>query len=403
MLFTPKQNRFWLGCSHRWNIKEGAVRSGKTYMDYFLIPKRIRECKGDGLIVILGNTQGTIARNVLDPMRAMWGDKFVGRPSNDNTVRLFGKRAYVLGADKVSQVSKIQGAGFEYAYGDEITTWQKSFFEMLKSRLDKPNSKFDGTCNPDNPNHWFKRFLDSDADILRQKYTIDDNPFLAPEFVANLKQEYSGTVYYQRFILGEWCAAEGAVYDLYDEKKHIVDHALEPLKEGCYISCDYGTQNPTVFLKWKQGTVTGTWYLVDEYYYSGRDEQRQRTDAEFSADLSYFIGADKLIKVIVDPSAASFIAQLKQDGYSVNSANNAVLDGIRYTACQLSIGRIKVYAKCKNTRAEFMSYVWDSKASDRGEDAPLKQNDHCMDALRYFVYTVLKKRSGLNTGITGGI
>ena len=177
MKLSDKQKEFWNNCNCRWNIKSGATRSGKTYLDYFLIPKRIRTTKGQGLIVILGNTKGTIERNILEPMRNIYGPKLVGNISSNNTVRLFGKKVYALGADKKNRVEVIQGAGIEYCYGDEITTWSEEVFQMLKSRLDKPNSCFDGTCNPDHPNHWFKQFLDSDADIYHQHYTIDDNPF----------------------------------------------------------------------------------------------------------------------------------------------------------------------------------------------------------------------------------
>ena len=167
MKLSPKQKEFWNNCNCRWNIKTGATRSGKTYLDYYIIPKRIRACKGDGLIVLLGNTQGTIERNVLEPMRSIWGS-LVGTISSNNKAKLFGRDVYVLGADKKNQVARIQGAGIEYCYGDEITTWSQDVFQMLKSRLDKPNSCFDGTCNPDSPNHWFKEFLESKANIYHQ-------------------------------------------------------------------------------------------------------------------------------------------------------------------------------------------------------------------------------------------
>lgn len=214
MRLSDKQKEFWNNCNCRWNVKTGATRSGKTYLDYYIIPKRIRACRGDGLIVLLGNTQGTIERNVLEPMRSIWGS-LVGTISSNNKAKLFGRDVYVLGADKKNQVARIQGAGIEYCYGDEITTWSQDVFQMLKSRLDKPNSCFDGTCNPDSPNHWFKEFLDSKANIYHQHYTIDDNPFLTDEFVTALKQEYYGTVYYNRFILGQWVRAEGAIYKLF--------------------------------------------------------------------------------------------------------------------------------------------------------------------------------------------
>jgi len=213
---TEYQQEFLRNCSHRWNIKTGATRSGKTYLDCAVtIPQRILAARDEGLLVMLGNTLGTLERNVLEPMRALWGAELVGvvrTSAAGNVVQLFGRKVYVLGADNKKHIARIQGAAFEYAYGDEITTWDEGVFQMLKSRLSCPHSHFDGTCNPDNPQHWFKRFLDSDADIYCQAYTIDDNPTLPPEFVAQLKKEYAGTVYYNRFILGQWAAAGGIIY-----------------------------------------------------------------------------------------------------------------------------------------------------------------------------------------------
>ena len=213
---TEFQQEFLRNCSHRWNIKTGATRSGKTYLDCAVtIPKRICAARDEGLCVMLGNTLGTLERNVLEPMRALWGPELVGvvrTSASGNIVQLFGRKVYVLGADNKKHIARIQGAAFEYAYGDEITTWDEGVFQMLKSRLSCPHSHFDGTCNPDNPQHWFKQFLDSDADIYCQAYTIDDNPTLPPEFVAQLKKEYAGTVYYNRFILGQWAAAGGIIY-----------------------------------------------------------------------------------------------------------------------------------------------------------------------------------------------
>ena len=216
MPLTEFQQEFLRNCSHRWNIKTGATRSGKTYLDCAVtIPKRICAVRDEGLLVMLGNTLGTLERNVLEPMRSLWGPELVGvvrTSAAGNVVQLFGRKVYVLGADNKKHIARIQGAAFEYAYGDEITTWDEGVFQMLKSRLSCPHSHFDGTCNPDNPQHWFKRFLDSDADIYCQAYTIDDNPTLPPEFVAQLKKEYAGTVYYNRFILGQWAAAGGIIY-----------------------------------------------------------------------------------------------------------------------------------------------------------------------------------------------
>lgn len=213
MELSEKQKEFWNTKPHRWNVKTGATRSGKTWLDYYVIPKRIRAVAGKpGLILMLGNTKATLERNVFEPMREMYGPELVGSIRPDNTIRLFGEKCYALGADKINQVDKIRGSSLKYCYGDEVVTWNKEVFDMLKSRLDKSYSCFDGTCNPDNKSHWFHKFLESGADIYQQHYTIDDNPFLPKEFVDNLKLEYRGTVYYNRYILGEWCNAEGLLF-----------------------------------------------------------------------------------------------------------------------------------------------------------------------------------------------
>jgi len=382
---TDKQKEFWTGANHRWNIKEGATRSGKTYLDYFLIPRRIRACKGSGLIVLLGNTKGTLERNILEPMRSIWGDELVGGIGSDNTVMLFGKKCHALGADKVTQVSKLQGAGIEYCYGDEITTWNEEVFSMLKSRLDKPTSVFDGTCNPDGPNHWLLKFLNSDADIFRQHYTIYDNPNLSPQFIENLEREYSGTVYYDRFILGRWALAEGLIYPMFKKELHITDDL--PNSGKYYVSVDYGTLNPCSMGLW---CIAGKKaYRIKEFYYSGRENSKLLTDEEYYKELEKLTENIPVQYVVVDPSAASFIETIRRHGrFSVKKAKNDVLDGIRYTAGLISSGKILLSDDCKNILREFEEYCWDTQET---EDKPIKQNDHAMDDMRYFCYTVLKK------------
>ena len=386
MDFSDKQMEYWHNANHRWNIKQGATRSGKTFLDYYLIPKRILNCTGSGLIVLLGNTKGTLNRNILEPMRSIWGKELVGGLSNDNTVMMFGKKVHTLGADKVSQVQKLQGAGIEYCYGDEVTTWCEDVFSMLKSRLDKPNSLFDGTCNPDSPNHWLKKFLDSDADIFLQHYTIDDNPFNSPEFVANLKKEYWGTVYYNRFILGEWAAAEGLVYPMFSPQKHIVNLEEDPNGEY-YISVDYGTVNPTSMGLWcKRGKEA---IRVREYYYDSKKSLKQLTDEEYYQELSELAKGHDIRYVIVDPSAASFITTIKRHSkFAVKKADNKVKDGIRLCATLLSSGNIKFSNKCSDLIREFGAYCWDSESV---EDQVIKKNDHAMDEMRYFCQCVMKK------------
>lgn len=212
MQLSEKQKEFWREPYHRWNIKHGATRSGKTYLDFFIIPRSIRERAGKpGLVVILGNTKGTIQRNVIEPMQELYGTELVSSIRSDNTAMLFGERVHCLGADNKKHVDRLRGTSIKYCYGDEVVTWEQEVFEMLKSRLDKPYSRFDGTCNPREPDHWFKQFIDSDADIFSQSYTVYDNPFLAPEVLRSMEKEHSG-VFFDRYILGKWCMAEGLVF-----------------------------------------------------------------------------------------------------------------------------------------------------------------------------------------------
>lgn len=243
---TPKQIEFMRNNHHRWNFRGGATRSGKTWLDYtWNIPMRIRERVGkEGLAVILGVTKSTIERNVLEPMRNIYGDDLVGYIGSDNTTRLFGERCYCLGAEKLSQVSKLRGSSIKYCYGDEVADWSEDVFNLLKSRLDKEYSCFDGTYNPQGPEHWLHTFLESDADIFSQVYGIDDNPFLPPEFVKNLKAEYAGTVLYDRYILGLWAAAEGALFTAYPT--YTDDVTL--FRDGvAHIDAAYGGEDYTAF------------------------------------------------------------------------------------------------------------------------------------------------------------
>lgn len=227
MELSDKQKEFINNCSHRYNIKTGATRSGKTYLDLlFTIPYRIRQRSGlKGLNVILGVSKGTLERNVLQPMREIYGSDLISEINSQNIARLFGEEVYCLGAEKTNQVSKIRGASIKYCYCDELAEYNQDVFELLKSRLDKEYSCLDGALNPESPTHWLKEFLDSDADIYEQQYTIFDNPFLPKDFVDNLCKEYEGTVYYNRYILGQWANAEGIIFlpIANNDKRYLVD------------------------------------------------------------------------------------------------------------------------------------------------------------------------------------
>lgn len=386
MLLSQKQLEFARYANHRWNFKGGATRSGKTYLDFkWIIPLRIRERAGkDGLAVILGVTKSTIERNVLEPMRNLYGDKLVGTISSDNTAWIFGEKCYCLGAEKVSQVSKIRGASIKYCYGDEVADWSEEVFALLKSRLDKEYSCFDGTYNPQYPNHWLKKFLDSNADIFSQVYTIDDNPFLPPSFVENLKKEYAGTVFYDRYILGKWTLAEGLVYPMFGDSCIVQDI---PDTGDYYISIDYGTHNPFSAGLW---CVTKTEAVrIGEYYYCGREERKEKTPEEYYSEVKRLAGGRDIKCLIVDPSADAFIATVKKHHeFKARGAVNDVLPGIQTTAEMIASGKLKIYESCEDAIREFGLYRWDEKAES---DRVVKENDHAMDEIRYMVMTVLKK------------
>lgn len=385
--FSDKQNEYFDNANRRWNFKTGATRSGKTYMDYYLIPQRIRARVGKpGLAVILGVTKSTIERNVLEPMRDIWGSQLVGEINSQNTCYLFGERVYCLGAEKVSQVSKLRGSSIKYVYGDEVADWNQEVFELLKSRLDKPYSCFDGALNPQGPNHWLKEFLDSDFDIYNQHYTIFDNPFLPKEFVENLCKEYAGSVYYKRYILGEWALAEGLVYPMFS-KRNVVSGPIEyKLSHLYFISIDYGTVNPFAAGLFDFDGRSST--MIKELHYSGREQERMDNEGYYKM-LEDLAGDIPIEYIIVDPSAAGFIETIKKHAkYIVKGADNDVINGIQEVTKYLNYGLLKIHDSCVETLKEFEQYAWDD---DSQEDAVIKESDHHMDLIRYYIWTVARQ------------
>lgn len=388
MPFSVKQREFFDNANHRWNFKTGATRSGKTYMDYYVIPKRIRARIGKpGLAVILGVTKSTIERNILEPMRNIWGADLVGGISSSNTCYLFGEKVYCLGAEKVSQVSKLRGSSIKYVYGDEVADWNEEVFEMLKSRLDKPYSCFDGALNPQGPNHWLKEFLDSDdLDIYCQKYTLFDNPFLDKSFVESLCKEYAGSVYYKRYILGEWALAQGLVYPMFSREKHIVKGEVKYNRNSrYYVSIDYGTVNPFAVGIFELNGRKST--MIKELHYDGRKQPRVDNEAYYKM-LCDLIGGIPIDYIVVDPSAAAFIETIKKYAkYIVMGADNDVLNGIQEVTKYLNYGLLQIHESCTETIKEFEGYAWDDKSND---DVVIKENDHHMDLTRYYIWGVTR-------------
>lgn len=389
--WSNKQKEYFKQANARWNIKTGATRSGKTYLDYFMIPYRIAQRAGeDGLVLLMGNTKGTLQRNIITPMQNMYPG-YVSPIRSDNTVDIFGQRCFCLGADNAKQVGRVQGMSIKYAYGDEITTWNKDVFEMLKSRLDKPCSCFDGTCNPESELHWFKKFLDSDADIYHQHYTIDDNPYLSPAFVEALKQEYSGTVYYDRYIEGRWVAAEGVIYEHFanNPERYIVDEA--PPVTHAVIGVDFGgTGSGHAFSC--VGFTKGFRQLVllDEWYHKGvmSPTDLERAFVSFVKECqSRWLVSDIFCDSAEQTLIQGFRCAAEREGIGVvigNARKKPINDRIRCMCLLMGGDRFKVVRHCIHTINALRAAVWDSRAV--GKDVRLDDGNYNIDSLDALEY-----------------
>lgn len=384
-------------------IADGAIRSGKTLsmsLSFVIWAMSSFEQQNFGMC---GKTIGSFRRNVLFWLKLMLkarGYK-VRDHRADNLVEITKKGVinyfYIFGGKDERSQDLIQGITLAGCFFDEVALMPESFVNQATGRCSVDGSKFWFNCNPDGPYHWFKiNWIDkiSEKNILYLHFTMDDNLSLSDKIKARYRSMYTG-VFFKRYILGLWTVAEGVIYDMFDAVKHI-PKVISDLTETRYVSCDYGTQNATVFLLWEKG-ISDKWYCTKEYYYSGRDESRQKTDSEYADDLIKFLGDKKIKAIIIDPSAASFIAELKKRGIHVKKAKNDVENGIRVVGNALNLGKIFFSSECKNTIMEFASYIWDIKAAERGEDKPIKQHDHAMDAVRYFCFTILKGFGGLRT------
>ncbi len=394
-------------------IADGAIRSGKTVsMSLSFVLWAMCSFNGQNF-AMCGKTIGSFRRNVLFWLKLMLRSRgyrvtdhradnlvVISRGSVENYFYIFG------GKDERSQ-DLIQGITLAGVFFDEVALMPESFVNQATGRCSVDGSKYWFNCNPDGPYHWFKQnWIDKrkEKHLLYLHFTMDDNLSLSEKVKARYRSMYTG-VFYRRYILGLWVMAEGIIYDMFSEERHVADPETfsDLLLDGNrYVSCDYGTQNATVFLLWNQGT-DGIWYCTREYYYSGREEGQQKTDAEYADDLESWLSGTDINAVIVDPAAASFIAELTKRGYRVIKAKNDVADGIRLVATKLNLLKIVFSNICQDTIKEFASYIWDAKAAEHGEDKPVKQYDHAMDAVRYFVYTILGERPRLNRKVKGGI
>jgi len=375
-------------------VCDGAVRSGKTLamgMGFFLWAMICFDRQRFG---ICGKTIQSLRRNVLaeilprlTKLGMVWKEK---RSENLLTVTFHGRenRFYIFGGRDESSASLIQGITFAGVLMDEVALMPQSFVEQACARCSVTGSRLWFNCNPAGPTHWFYRNWVVEAEkrnCLRLAFSMEDNPSLSPEIRARYERLYTG-VFYRRYILGQWAQAEGRVYDFFDAG--MVRTAPADGYQKWYVSCDYGTVNPTSMGLW--GLNGGVWYRVKEFYFSSRQAQRQMTDEEYARELQQLAGDRKVEAVIVDPSAASFIEVLRRKCWRVRKADNDVLTGIRLTSDALKEGRIVICEGCADCIREMDEYVWD--LSSGAKDRVKKEHDHAMDDMRYFVSTVLGKK-----------
>lgn len=385
-------------------IADGAIRSGKTIsmcLSFVMWAMSTFDGQNFGMC---GKTIGSFRRNVLFWLKLMLrsrGYKVVDHRADNMLTITRGdveNYFYIFGGKDERSQDLVQGITLAGVFFDEVALMPESFVNQATGRCSVDGSKMWFNCNPDGPYHWFKvNWIDKaiEKNLLYLHFTMDDNLSLSERIKARYRSMYTG-VFFKRYILGLWAVAEGIIYDMFSEEKHVVDN--EEIKNilintaSCrYVSCDYGTQNATVFLLWNKAR-NGKWYCIREYYYSGRDKAVQKTDSEYADDLKKWLNGTKVKAIIVDPSAASFIAELRKRKYKVIKARNNVLDGIRLVATLLNLKELFFVKECMNTIKEFQSYIWDEKAVERGEDKPVKQHDHAMDAVRYFVFTILNNQ-----------
>lgn len=377
-------------------ICDGAVRSGKTVcMGISFICWAMRRFDGFGF-GMCGKTIASLRRNVVSVLLPVMSDLgFIceEKLSKNLFTVSFGGRTntfYLFGGRDESSQSLIQGATFAGILLDEVALMPRSFVEQACARCSVAGSKLWFNCNPEGPNHWFyiewvKKYQERRA--LYIHFDLEDNPALSRRIISRYRKMYSG-VFYRRFILGEWVASQGRVYDFFDES--FVQDPPECEMEEYAVSCDYGTANPASFGFW--GFKDNVWYRLKEYYYNSRAEGTQKTDAEYVAELLSLCGGIRPHAVVVDPSAASFIEALRREGLPVLKADNDVLSGIRLTADLLKSGKLVICRDCADDLREFSLYSWDEKRE--GKDAPIKQFDHAMDDIRYFATTVAAPSGG---------
>jgi PBSX family phage terminase large subunit len=388
----------------RLNVWDGSVRSSKTISSLMKWLKFVRSAPA-GPLLMVGKTERTLKRNIIDPLIEMLGEKRCKFVAGAGELHLLGRTIYVAGAYNEGSEDKIRGLSLVGAYVDEATTIPESFWVMLLTRLSIPGAQLFATTNPDGPQHWLKvGYLDRAAlhldihghthrntgdDVLnlhRFSFQLADNPNLTQQYIDDVSSEFTG-LWYRRLILGEWVLADGVIYESWDPVRHVVS-VLPPIADWLCLAMDYGTTNPFHALAIGLGT-DGRLYVGHEWRWDSKKMRGSLTDAEYSERLRAWVAGLGITPkyTIIDPSAKSFRTELHRGGWTSTMADNEVVDGIRDVASLFATGRLLVSRNCPELIKEIPSYAWDPDASEKGEDKPLKINDHGVDALRYGIRT----------------
>lgn len=388
-------------------ICDGSIRAGKTVamIDGFLTWS-MATFKSENFI-LAGRSMGALKRNVLKPMFQILAAKGIPyryiRSGSDTRVEISSNTYYLFGANNEASQDVLQGLTAAGAYADEAALFPESFIKQMIGRCSVEGSKVWMNCNPEGPFHYIKmEYIDKakEMKVLHLHFTLDDNLSLSSKIKERYKRMFTG-LWFKRMILGLWVLAEGVIYDMFDESIHVVDK-LPTKFDAYYLGVDYGTGNPTVLLL--IGQSGKNLYVVDEYYWDSSKTGRQKTDIEYSRDLKEFIKGRYPRAICIDPSAASYILQLRKDGVAgLRKADNSVINGIRTVASFFGEQRLFIYGRrCPNLLKELTNYVWDPKAQEKGEDKPVKQNDHALDALRYVLHTIFSRTVGVTVGKPAG-
>jgi PBSX family phage terminase large subunit len=392
--FSRKQLEVIATSNARINVLTGPVRSGKTLSSIVRWIEYLYSAP-EGDLLMSGKTKHTIKRNVLNDMFDLIGNGNYHYNSSEGVVHAFGRKIHIVGANDEQAEGRIRGMTIAGWYDDESTLKPESFITQGLARMSVKGAKCFWTTNPDSPYHYLYTDYITNTEVLNDgivkvfNFEMDDNLSLDEEYKTSLKKLYKG-LWYKRNILGLWVLAEGAVYDMFEDAHIIGDSKMPHGFSRYFIGIDFGTSNATVFLL--IGQSGDNLYVLDEYYWDSRQTGRQKTVVQYSKDLEAFMGRNGLqsnVRIFIDPSASPLIVQLRQDGVSgIVQADNDVGDGIAAVSSALSQNKLLIHEKCAMTIKEFYSYTWDPKAQKRGQDKPMKQFDHAMDALRYPVFSV---------------